>query len=105
MGNDNKSLTIKYNDILAGILERGITDELWYYEYIVTHYDEISNENISSKGVISATSYTDAMQKLEDYYGDELCSVDLLYCCSQFVYEFGGYDSKFNIKKEDIVND
>ena len=47
-------------------------DELWMYKYIVEAYiEDIDNKNFTESGIICATTYTDAMEKLATYYGEE----------------------------------
>lgn len=57
-------------------------------EYEVEFYNEIEGEMEYIKGVTMAESFSDAMQKIENYYGDELNKVTITLLEQAEVYEF-----------------
>lgn len=57
-------------------------------EYEVEFYNEIEGEMEYIKGVTMAESFSDAMQKIENYYGDELNKVTITLLEEAEVYEF-----------------
>ncbi len=57
-------------------------------EYEVEFYNEIEGKMEYIKGVTMAESFTDAMQKIENYYGDELNKVTITLLEEAEVYEF-----------------
>lgn len=56
-------------------------------EYEVEFYNEIEGEMEYIKGVTMAESFSDAMQKIENYYGDELNKVTITLLEEAEVYE------------------
>ena len=47
-------------------------DELWMYKYIVEVYiEDIDNKSFVESGIVCATTYTDAMEKLTTYYSED----------------------------------
>ena len=58
-------------------------DELWMYKYIVEAYIEyVSDKSFIESGIICATTYTDAMEKLTTYYGED--AIVEVKCLMQF---------------------
>lgn len=53
-------------------------NEFWFYEYDVKIYDDFDNKEACRQGILSAESYSDAAAQLEEYYGDELLSIETL---------------------------
>ena len=62
--------------------------------YKVHYWDEDSQEEIFHFGVTLADSYSDAMEKVETYYGDNIISVSLFMEEECSVYEFN-LDDKY----------
>lgn len=56
--------------------------------YKVHYWDEDSQKEIFYFGVTLANSYSDAMEKVETYYGDNIISVALFMNEECSVYEF-----------------
>ena len=42
-----------------------------FYEYYILYWDDMSEENTVVKGVVYATSFTEAYQKLIKFFGGE----------------------------------
>jgi len=43
----------------------------WYYEYILTYWDDVYNKEERTFGIVLAKSTFSAMKKIIKYYGDE----------------------------------
>lgn len=60
--------------------------DFWYYEYIVKICDDDKEKSLA--GILYADSFVSAMQKLDDYYDDELIEVQMLKAITDGVFEF-----------------
>ena len=57
-------------------------------EYEAEIYNEIKEKVENVHGVTFANTFSEAMEKIEGYYGDELCSVMLFMLEENEIYEF-----------------
>lgn len=57
-------------------------------EYEARFWDEIDGKMVTVHGVTMAESFTDAMEKVEEHYGDELDFVSIILLEEASVYEF-----------------
>lgn len=54
---------------------------MWYVRYEVTYLNEEGEKSVEG-GLLCAASYTDAMERLEGFYGNDLIEINLLrYVC------------------------
>lgn len=54
---------------------------MWYVRYEVTYLNEDGEKSVEG-GLLCAASYTDAMERLEGFYGNDLIEINLLrYVC------------------------
>ena len=51
--------------------------EMFLYIGDVTHYNEDERAEISKKVVVRASSFVEAVQQIENWYGNELISLNL----------------------------
>lgn len=65
-------------------------------EYEVEIYNEFKGEMEICHGITIAESYADAMDKIENYYGEELNKVTILLLEEATVYEFENTNSNFS---------
>lgn len=56
-------------------------------EYIVTIWDDLTNKEEVVKGITFAKNYTEAMSKIEDYYGNEIIDIKMFMLEEGSVYE------------------
>jgi hypothetical protein len=71
-----------------------------YFEYTVLYYNEIIKHNEIKSGIVCAATgkYSEAMQLIEEWYGDELEEVQKLSCVDDApVYEFGMDNATFSL--------
>lgn len=64
-------------------------EEVWYYQYkaVLWNSDERKEEIVT--GIVPGTSLSDVMQKLENFYGDEIFNINTLKAVSEGeVFEF-----------------
>ena len=63
--------------------------EVWYYQYEVVLWDSDKCEEEIQAGIVPGTSFSDAMQKLENYYNSDILNVTALKAISEGeVFEF-----------------
>ena len=78
---------------------------IWYWEYQLKIWDEIDSKEEIRSGVVAADTITEAMKKIEDYYGDEIMEVQMLKAITDGVFEFQyvmeDTDFDFVISKKD----
>ena len=55
---------------------------MWYVRYEVTYLNEEGEKSVEG-GLLCAASYTDATEKLEGFYGNDLVEIKLL----RYVYD------------------
>ena len=61
---------------------------VWYWEYQLKIWDEIDNTEEIRSGVVAASTITEAMEEIEDYYRDEIMEVQMLKAITDGVFEF-----------------
>ena len=77
---------------------------IWYWEYIIKVYDMDEEKEDSRAGIVAASTITEAMEAIEDYYGDEILEVHMLKAITDIVMDFDlvncdcGFDFTINRK-------
>lgn len=77
---------------------------IWYWEYIIKVYDMDEEKEDSRAGIVAANTMTEAMEAIEDYYGDEILEVHMLKAITDIVMDFDlvncdcGFDFTINRK-------
>lgn len=77
---------------------------IWYWEYIIKVYDMDEEKEDSRAGIVAASTMTEAMEAIEDYYGDEILEVHMLKAITDIVMDFDlvncdcGFDFTINRK-------
>ena len=61
---------------------------VWYWEYQLKIWDEIDSKEEIRSGVVAADTMTEAMKRIEEYYGDEIMEVQMLKAITDGVFEF-----------------
>lgn len=54
----------------------------YMYKFEVKWYDEIGQKTLMSKGIVAATTYTEAAQKLSNIFGEDLINDMAIKCLS-----------------------
>lgn len=49
-------------------------DDFWYYEYAIMYWDEVDYVEEVRTGVVPASSFADAIDQLNKYYGE--CNIE-----------------------------
>ena len=58
---------------------------MWYVRYEVTYLNEEGEKSVEG-GLLCAASYTDAVERLEGFYGNDLIEINLLrYICENSI--------------------
>ena len=65
-----------------------MTNEVWYWEYQLKVWDDVDDKEEIYSGVVAADTMTEAMKRIEDYYGDEIMEVQMLKAITDGVFEF-----------------
>ena len=65
-----------------------MANALWYWEYQLKIWDEIDDKEEIRSGVVAANTITEAMEEIEDYYGDEIEEVQMLKAITDDIFEF-----------------
>lgn len=65
-------------------------------EYEVRYWNDVDEKMCTVHGVTMTESFTEAMQNIEDYYGDELDFVSIILLEEASVYEFESTQSEFS---------
>ena len=65
-----------------------MANALWYWEYQLKIWDEIDDKEEIRSGVVAANTITEAMEEIEDYYGDEIEEVQMLKAITDNIFEF-----------------
>ena len=70
-----------------------------YYEYKVTYWDEVDQENASRSGVMFAATSEEIIDRLDNYYGfDNLLSFTIYPLWDEFsIYEFNQDENHFKL--------
>ena len=63
-------------------------ETLWYWEFTITVWDEDCGEEDFRSGIVAAYSMSEAMESIEDYYGDEIMEVKKLKVISDYLLDF-----------------
>lgn len=77
---------------------------IWYWEYVIKVYDMDEEKEDSRAGIVAANTMTEAMEAIEDYYGDEILEVHMLKAITDIVMDFDlvncdcGFDFTINRK-------
>lgn len=50
---------------------------MWFYLYEALHWDEFKRKNILTCGIVAADKFAEAMNIVEDWYGDNLDEIKL----------------------------
>nr|DAJ82869.1 MAG TPA: hypothetical protein [Caudoviricetes sp.] len=70
----------------------------YLYKFEVKWYDEIGQKTLMSKGLVAATTYTEAAQKLSHMFGEDLVNNMAIRCLSDS--EGGVY-----VEQEEEINE
>lgn len=73
--------------------------EVWYYQYEVTLYNSGTCKEETQAGIVPGTSFSDAMQKLENYYSSDIINVTALKAISEgeiFEFEYVNESNDFD---------
>lgn len=62
--------------------------ELWYWEYILKIWNDIDGQEEYRSGVVAATSFSEAADLIEQYYGNEIMNVESLQPICDTVFDF-----------------
>lgn len=65
-----------------------MANAVWYWEYQLKIWNEIDSKEEIRSGVVVADTITEAMEEIEDYYGDEIMEVQMLKAITDGVFEF-----------------
>ena len=69
-----------------------------YFEYKVTYWDEVDQEEATRCGVLFAATYEKIIDRLDDYYGfNNLISFTIYPLCDDPVYEFNLDENHFKL--------
>lgn len=71
-------------------------EEVWYYQYeaVLWDSDKCKEENVT--GIVPGTSFSDVVQKLESFYGNEILNITTLkavYEGEVFEFEYANEDA------------
>ncbi len=73
--------------------------EIWYYQYEVTLWNSEKCKEEIQAGIVPGTSFSDAMQKLENYYSSDILNVTALKAISEgevFEFEYANESNDFD---------
>lgn len=65
-----------------------MANEMWYWEYQLKIWDEIDKIEDICSGVVAAGTITEAMERIDSYYGDTIMEVQMLKAITDGVFEF-----------------
>ena len=65
-----------------------VEETIWYWEYILKVSDEDEDKEVLRSGIVAATSFTEAMGRIEDFYGDDIIEVEKLKIITDIVFDF-----------------
>lgn len=51
---------------------------MWFYYYEIRYYEEINYTEVEENGIVCAESIKGAMERLEYYYGKEICETRIV---------------------------
>lgn len=70
--------------------------EVWYYQYEVVLWDSDKCKEEIVTGIVPGTSFSDVVQKLESFYGNEILNITtlkLVYEGEVFEFEYANEDA------------
>lgn len=67
--------------------------------YWVEYWDSFNHTTQKTSGCVFASTFAEAMSKVEDYYGDDLCTVKLKMLEEGNCLEFKDYEEAEKIEK------
>ena len=70
--------------------------EVWYYQYEVVLWDSDKCKEENVTGIVPGTSFSDVVQKLESFYGNEILNITTLKAVSEgevFEFEYANEDA------------
>jgi hypothetical protein len=70
--------------------------DVWYYQYKVVLWDSDKCEEEIVTGIVPGTSFSDVVQKLESFYGNEILNITtlkLVYEGEVFEFEYANEDA------------
>lgn len=75
-----------------------IEETIWYWEYILKVSDEDEEKEAFRSGIVAATSFTEAMSRIEEFYGEDIIEVGSLKAITDIVFDFdlANSDSSFD---------
>ena len=75
-----------------------VEETIWYWEYILKVSDEDEDKEVLRSGIVAATSFTEAMSRIEEFYGDDIIEVENLKAITDIVFDFdlANSDSSFD---------
>ena len=65
-----------------------VEETIWYWEYILKVSDEDEEKEVLRSGIVAATSFTEAMSRIEEFYGDDIIAVENLKVITDIVFDF-----------------
>ncbi len=65
-----------------------MSKELWYWEYILKIWNSVDDQEEFRSGVVAATSFSEAADLIEQYYGDEIMDIETLKPIVDTVFDF-----------------
>lgn len=72
--------------------------DVWYYQYKVVLWDSDKDKEEIVTGIVPGTSFSDVVQKLESFYGNEILNITTL----KAVFE--GEVFEFEYANEDVTD-
>ena len=70
--------------------------DVWYYQYKVVLWDLDKGKEEIVTGIVPETSFSDVVQKLESFYGDEIFNITTLKAVFEgevFEFEYANEDA------------
>ena len=62
--------------------------EIWYWEYWITYWNEVDMKPEDRSGVVSASTMAEAVEILNEFYGDDIMNIKALRALADTVLEF-----------------
>jgi len=70
--------------------------DVWYYQYKVVLWDSDKDKEEIVTGIVPGTSFSDVVQKLESFYGNEILNITTLKAVFEgevFEFEYANEDA------------
>ena len=70
--------------------------DVWYYQYKVVLWDSDKDKEEIVTGIVPGTSFSDVVQKLENFYGNEILNITTLKAVFEgevFEFEYANEDA------------